>query len=317
MTNYDTNPKPLTLWGWLTGQGDSIQATFNLMVGLSILVILSAGVLGFTALHDLFLSIGLFHWFLGYLFPILFDAAEISFAVTSLNAQLQGEDDRFAWWMVIIFTLLGIGANIAHAISAGMNGMITAEQTILAISFTGLFPLSIALVTHNLQNSIKRYLKRSTAIMTLAKLSDEIQQRQSHLYLLADQQTQWEQQQVQLKAQVEAERSALVQQKAQLEQEITALKMERREVKRGTRQPTETDYAELTPDSERKAYAFLAEQVRQGKRNKEIKGAELGRSIGTSDSFGRRLKNRLLDQVRLDLGIPEPATQPNGTHPSG
>lgn len=316
MRNDKNNSRFSVLWDWLTGQGDPILATSRLTVTLSILVIFSAGVLGFTALRDLFISINLFYPLLGYLFPVLFDAAEITFAVTTLNAQLQGEDDRFAWWMVIIFTVLGITANVAHAYFAGMSGVITMEQTLLAIFSTSLFPLSIALVTHNLQNSIKRHLKRSTLLKTLAQLNEDIYQGQVALHLLALEDTQREQHHAGVVAQLEAERSALVQQKTLLEQEISGLKAERKTVKRGTDQPAETGYPEPTPDSERKAYWWLAEQVRLGKRNADINGAELGRAIGTSDSFGRRLKNRLLDQVRSDLGIPEPTGQTNGTHPT-
>ena len=315
MAPYDYEQKPLTLWEWLTGRGDPILATSRLTMTLSIVVIIAAGVLGFTALRDLFIAIHLFNPFLGYLFPILFDAAEVTFAVTTLNAQLQGDDDSFAWWMVIGFTCLGIVANVAHAIFAGLSGLITYEQTILAIIFTSLFPLSIALVTHNLQNSIRRQIKRSNLVITLARLSNEIEQQQAQLYRLTDQQTQLERQQAQRIEQLEAECSALLQQKAQLEQGITTLKAERRAVKRGTQPVAEMDEAEPPADSERKAYTVLAEWVRQGKRNSEITGAELGRAIGTSDSFGRRLKNRLLDQVRLELGIPEPTPQANGTHP--
>jgi hypothetical protein len=282
-----------------------VLATSRLTVVLSGLVIISAGILGFTALRDLFISIGLFHPMLGYLFPILFDAAEIAFAVSTLNAQLQGEEDRFAWSMVVIFTLLGIMANIAHAIFAGLSGVINSEQAILAVIFTSLFPLSVALVTHNLKNSIKRQIRRDEAIRTLNQMVSDIQQGQSYLDLLAAQQVQ-----------IEAERSALAEQKAALEQEIKDLKQERRQVKRDNQRSGEKDYAEPGQETERKAYDYLAEQVRQGKRNREINGAELGRVIGTSGSFGRRLKKRLLDQVRDDLGIPEPATQNNGTGPT-
>lgn len=314
MKDDNRNKEPMTFWAWLTGQGDPIVATSRLTVTLSILVILSAGVLGFTALRDLFISINLFNPFLGYLFPILFDAAEINFAVTTLNAQLQGDEDRFAWWMVIIFTLLGITANVAHALFAGISGIITMKQTVLAVFATSLFPLTIAFITHSLQNSIKRQIKRNSLVITLARLIDEIEEQQNQLFLLTQRHAQLEQNQLHLKGQMEAERSALAQQKAQLEQDINALKAERRTIKRGTEQSEETNYAEPTADSERKAYAWLAEQVRQGKRNSDINGAELGRAIGTSDSFGRRLKNRLLAQVRMDLGLPEPSVSPNGTH---
>jgi hypothetical protein len=305
MTTYEYHHNPPSLWGWFSGQGDPVLATSRLTVILSTIVIFSAGILGFTALRDLFISIGLFHPILGYLFPILFDAAEIAFAVSALNAQLQGEEDGFAWSMVVLFTLLGILANIAHAIFAGVSGHINSGQVVLAVIFTSLFPLSVALVTHNLKNSIKRQIKRNAAIKTLIHMMDDIRQAKSQLDILAAQQ-----------AQTEAERSALAEQKAQLEQEISALKKERRAAKRGTQGSGEANYTEPSPDSERQAYDILAEQVRQGKRNQEINGTQLGREIGTSASFGRRLKNRLLPQVRQDLDIPEPEPSSNGSKPT-
>jgi hypothetical protein len=136
-------------------------------------------------------------------------------------------------------------------------------------------------------------------------MMDDIRQAKSQLDILAAQQ-----------AQTEAERSALAEQKAQLEQDISALKKERRVVKRGTQGSGNASYTEPSPDTERQAYDILAEQVRQGKRNQEINGTELGREIGTSASFGRRLKNRLLPQIRQDLGIPEPEPSSNGTEPT-
>lgn len=300
--NYEKRPVIPMWWGWLTGHGDPVLATARLTVVLSGLVICSAGVLGFTALHDLFIAIGLFHPFLGYLFPVLFDAAEVTFAISTLNAHLQGEEDRHAWRMVISFTLLGIMANVAHAIFAGITGTITTQQATLAVIFTSLFPLSIALVTHNLKNAIKRQIRRNTLVKTLTQLTYEIVQEQTHLNLLAEQIAHQ-------RHQFETERSALEQQKVRLEQEISQLKKAQAEAKSGT--------YPATSETERKAYEYLVEQVRAGRRNKEINGAEVGRVSGTSDSFGRRLKKQLLPQVRSDLNIAEPAPHPNGTHPIG
>lgn len=293
-----------SLWAWFSGRGDPVLATTRFIWILSLIVLLSAGILGYVALHDLFLSIGLFPSILAYLFPILFDATEVTFAITTLNAQMQDEEDRFAWVMVIVFTLLGMMANVAHAFFAGANGIITWEQTLLAMTFTNLFPISIALVTHNLKNTIKRQIRRNATIKGLAQLEAEFLEGYNELQLLAAQQMQ-----------LEAERSAMEGQKTQLEQEIAALKKERRTVKRRTKGTAEAAYAEPAPETERKAYDYLAEQVQQGKRNQEINGAELGRNIGTSESFGRRLKNRLLDQVRSDLEIAEPVASSNGTQP--
>ena len=106
------------LFTWITGSGDPVTATSRIAVTSSIAVILSAGILGYTALYDLFVSIGLFATWLAIFFPLLFDLAEVSAAVSLLNAKLQGENDRFSWRLVIAFTLAGIGANIAHAVYA-------------------------------------------------------------------------------------------------------------------------------------------------------------------------------------------------------
>src|SRR5262245_36923455 len=99
-------------------QTTPIVITTYIAVTAAALVILSAGVLGYTALYDLFVSIGLFSAWLGIFFPLLFDLAEVAAAVAVFNAKLQGEEDRFAWGMVLLFTGLGIVANIGHATAA-------------------------------------------------------------------------------------------------------------------------------------------------------------------------------------------------------
>lgn len=314
-SNNDTQAASPTIWGWITGQGNPVLATMRLTVALSIAVILSAGILSFTALYDLFISFNLFNPYLGFLFPILFDAAEVTFAVSTLNAQLQGEEDRHAWRMVIAFTFLGMMANVAHALHAWFSGTITDEQAVLAMIFTSLFPLAVALVTHNLQNAIRREIKRKALATTVAQMTLDIQNRRTELQILIGQRGQLEQKIADLAAHYEAEQTSLAAKKTELEQELAQLKKERRQVKRATRGSAVTQQAEPARETERKAYAYLAEQVQQGKRNQEINGAELGRVIGTSESFGRRLKNKLLDQVRSDLGILEPAASGNGTKP--
>ena len=99
-TNELYSEQQANLWKWFSGRGDPVLTTTRFIWILSLIVLLSAGILGFTALRDLFLAIGLFPPILAYLFPILFDATEVTFAITTLNAQMQGEEDRFAWVMV-------------------------------------------------------------------------------------------------------------------------------------------------------------------------------------------------------------------------
>jgi hypothetical protein len=165
MNTNKTNP-----FTWITGSGDPVTATSRIAVMSAIAVILSAGILGYTALYDLFISIGLFATWLAIFFPLLFDLAEVSAAVSLLNAKLQGEDDLFSWRLVIAFTVAGIGANVAHAVYAYSAGTIGLGQATLAVIFTSLFPLSVALVTHLLKKVITRNIARHTVVSTLAEL---------------------------------------------------------------------------------------------------------------------------------------------------
>lgn len=169
----ETNTKKPNIFVWITGSGDPITATSRIAVTSAIAVILSAGILGYTALYDLFISIGLFATWLAIFFPLLFDLAEVSAAVSLLNAKLQGEDDAFSWRLVIAFTLAGIGANIAHAVYAYLAGKIGGGQATLAVLFTSLFPLSVALVTHLLKKVITRDITRRAVVSTLVALETQ------------------------------------------------------------------------------------------------------------------------------------------------
>lgn len=151
----------------------AIEITTTIAVICAGLVILSAGILGYTALYDLFVSIGLFAAWLALFFPLLFDLAEVTSAVVVFNAKLQGEDDRFAWAMVLLFTGLGIVANIAHALAAWWVGRIDTLQAILAVFATSLFPLSIALVTHLVKRVISRDIGRRSILSSLAELAGQ------------------------------------------------------------------------------------------------------------------------------------------------
>lgn len=160
---------------------NAINWTTRIAVVTAALVILSAGILGYSALFDLFVSIGLFSWWLAIFFPLLFDLAEVTAAVSVFNAKLQGEDDKFAWGMVILFTILGIVANVGHATAAWWVGRIDTIQVILAIFATSLFPLSVALVTHLVKRVIARDITRRASVTTLAELLEMVSYRQTEL----------------------------------------------------------------------------------------------------------------------------------------
>lgn len=136
-----------------------IKYTTNTILILSACSLLSALILSYTSLHHLFNAIGLFHWTLAYLFPLLFDLVEVAAAIAVFHAKLHNEEDEYAWKMVLWFTGLGIIANITHVLYAYGNGLIRWEQGLIGIFATSLFPLSVALVTHLVKRVISREIK--------------------------------------------------------------------------------------------------------------------------------------------------------------
>jgi hypothetical protein len=223
---------------WLSGDNDPIKATSRLATVGAGLVILSAGILGYSALYDLFLSIGLFSPLLAIFFPLLFDFAEVTAAIIVLNAKLNEEDDTLAWRAVLLFTGLGIAANIAHAIFAWYSAIITGGQAILGVFATALFPLSIALVTHLLKSVITRNIKRDGSIITLKKLGEAIQSKEAEA------------------ARLDAQNIALRGENEGLSSEVERLKLSIEELKIEHRKAQKGDF--IASPVERQAYQIDA-----------------------------------------------------------
>lgn len=279
--------------------GDPVTDTSRATVWLAFVVLISAAILGYTALFELFVAINILPFWLAIFFPVLFDAAEVYFAVNTLNAELQEDEDSFSWRMVIVFTALGVVANCTHSYLAFAEQSINLTQAIAAGFFTSLFPLSIALVTHGWKIAIKRRVKRNELVQTNVRLAEQIEAQWNQLAELTAELETLQQSAQEQKTALETERSAFEEQIAELLAEIEEAKAERRRAKKGQEW-------EPAGDTEAKAWEWLVSEVRSGKRNSQINGSELGRVVGTSASFGRRLKNKLLGQVRSDLGIMEP-----------
>jgi hypothetical protein len=205
----------------LAQSSHAVTITTYIAVVCATLVILSAGILGYTALYDLFVSIGLFAAWLGIFFPLLFDLAEITAAVTVFNAKLQGEEDRFAWIMVLLFTGLGIAANVGHALFAWWLGKITTPQVILAVFATSLFPLSVALVTHLVKRVIAQDISRRGLVKTLAELAAQIDDKRAELAELLSQK----------RGEIDQKQNEVDRLHAQIEQAMAKLEQVRNELK--------------------------------------------------------------------------------------
>jgi len=240
----------------------AVEITNKIGLTTAALVILSAAVLGYTALFDLFASLGLFDTRLGIFFPLLFDLAEVTAAVFVLNAKWQGEDDKFAWRMVITFTALAILANVMHAALAWQNGVINNSQLAASVVITPLFPLSVAWVTHMVKSAIMRDVARRGLLARIADL--------------------------------DAEASRLANDRDNLAGEVDNLT--------GRRDALASELKELRKDKRQANYTEIGEPTKQAalevlKREPNITGADLGRELGKSVSTGRKLARELRPQV--------------------
>jgi len=246
----------------MTANNRAITITNHITIWTSVLVIIAAAILSFTALRDLFVSIGLFAIWLSFLFPLLFDLAEVAAAVSVLNAKLQGEDDRFAWRLVIGFTLAGIAANVAHAYHAYSVGRIDAGQLALATGATSLFPLSIALVTHLVKRTIERQINRAGHVATIAELTAKIGTGRETAEKLS------------------AQIDTLTAKRDALKADVNALRTQT-----GATGPR---FSEATIDKARAIYAD----------SPGISGSAMGRAVGISERKGRDL----LKLVKAEVG---------------
>ncbi len=287
-----------------------INATMLISVIFSFVVLVAAFILGFTALYELFISIGILSSWLAWAFPVLFDFTEVFFAVSLLNSRLQGEDDRFSWMMIVVFTILGIAANSAHVYLAFLETELNLTQAWIAVFATSLFPISIALVTHGLKRIIQRSISRSQLLTTNEHLVQAI----------ADQEEVKEQLQTEIQEQREAWETETQQAQARLSdlrQQVAEVKRQLAEAKRMKKVSDIT--INISEGTKAKAYQYLDQCVRDGMTDREINGAEVGRQAGISPRQGLNLKKELLPQVRSDTGFMDPTqttqAQPtNGIH---
>lgn len=301
----------MKLLTWMSGDGNAVVASTRLTVAGSALVIVAAGILGFTALHDLFLAINLFSPWLGFLFPLLFDFSELTAAVAVLNAKLQGEEDTFAWRMVLLFTGLGILANIAHALYAGYIGEIEPAQAVMAVFFTSLFPLSIALVTHILKRTITRQIERQQAVATLAAMAEQVTVCRQELATLQEQMTATRQEGQDHAQALATELEQLRHQRATLSAEIADLERQKRRATMPKAIGKAGAPAQVGEDKIAAARQILAEWVTHGIK---VNGSELGRQLGIAERTGRQLAKDLLPEVERDLAeTPAAPIGSNGT----
>ena len=274
-----------------------IDLTTTTTAGLGVLFVTTAGiVLSYDALWGLARSAGSINPALTWLWPLTLDALAVVASLNVLWAEIRQERDRYAWALVITFTLLSVLFNAAHA---NLDRLLTLHPLgpALVSAFVGILPpIAAAFALHLLVRLLRRVLERVRLITALADLiarRNQLEQERAT--------AQTEQQQVvalieDLTGQADhlrAELVALCQEKENLSQTKHSTKKSRQNRPAG---------ATTSPAIETQARAILAERYAAGE---ELSGAELGRRLGRSDSLGRRLKRKLWSEI---------VTGTNGTH---
>ena len=248
--------------------------------GLGVLFVTMAGiVLSYDALWELAQAAGSINPALTWLWPLTLDALAVVASLNVLWAEIRQERDRYAWALVIAFTLLSVLFNAAHANLDRLPALHPLAPAFVA-AFVGILPpIAAAFALHLLVRLLRRVLERVRLITGLAELTarrNQLEQEQMTARI----------EQQQLIALIEN----LTGQADRLEAELAALRQEKRDLN-PLKRPAG---AATSPAIEAQARAILAERYAAGQ---ELSGAELGRRLGRSDSLGRRLKRKLWAEI--------------------
>ena len=291
-----------TLSGWLTAD-NIIDLTITVMATLGVLFVTITGiVLSYDALWDLARAAGSINPALTWLWPLTLDALAVVASLNVLWAEIRQERDRYAWALVIAFTLLSVLFNATHA-SLEQLLALDPRAPLMVSGLVGILPpIAAAFALHLLVRLLRRVLQRVSLMSSAAALTAKRNQLTTELE--------------RDRIAAEAERARLTKLVADLTAKAAALQAELDQLqhdprKRQSSQPNRPDGAETSLQTEARARAILAERYAAGE---EPTGAELGRLLGKSDSLGRRLKRKLWPEVIKQangtndrLNWPEPA----------
>ena len=134
---------------------------------LTLLLALFSFILSFNALTDLAAR---HHISIPYLFPLVVEAGVIIFSLNALYRSLHGEHAKWQWVLIIGSSLLAGTFNVLHA-----------ETDIISQVMAAMPSLFLLLSFESFLNQLKHGVKRSTTVQSLAQLSAEYEQQQAEL----------------------------------------------------------------------------------------------------------------------------------------
>jgi chorismate mutase len=254
-----------------------IDAATTTAAALGVLFVTLAGiVLSFTALLDLARAAGSISPALTWLWPLTLDALAVVASLNVLWAEIRKERDRYAWSLVIAFTLLSVVFNAVHASLTNLLALHPLAPAAVS-GFVGILPpIAAAFALHLLVRLLRRVLIRVSVLAGLADLRNQVSQAAANL--------------ARLQAEADAMRAALDHQIADLTARRNALQSDLAELRKEKRREGVGAPAETSPSVIERAKNILAQRG-------DISGSELGRLLGRSESLGRRLKQQLAPAV--------------------
>ncbi|MFI6426031.1 DUF2637 domain-containing protein [Promicromonospora sp. NPDC050880] len=86
---------------------------------------------------------------LAFLVPVVIDASVLVYGLVALVLRARGRSSAWAWTLMLLFTVVSIGANAAHAYDVGPE-----LRTIVGVVLVALAPLSVLTSTHALASLV-------------------------------------------------------------------------------------------------------------------------------------------------------------------
>ncbi len=143
-------------------------------------VVIIAFILSFGALKDLAAKVGIIY---PALYPIMIDAGLVIYNIMALQSSLNGERNRYAWFLIVMTTLVSVLLNLVHAIETLPESLLR----ILAPTMAAIPPLVIFGAFHLVVLRIEESTRRTNVLNTLSDLETAVAQKQQELdTLIAD-----------------------------------------------------------------------------------------------------------------------------------
>ncbi len=147
---------------------DYADTVITFVAAAGVLFVAAAGlILSYESLLDLAVTSGAINRNLAWLWPLTLDTLAIVASLNVLWAETRQARDRYAWTLVIIFTVLSVVFNATHA---GMDSLLAMSvyAPVVIAAFVGIVPpVAAALSLHLVVRLIRRVMTRATVITAL------------------------------------------------------------------------------------------------------------------------------------------------------